>query len=155
MILLEDAGALLGLVFALLGVGLSVVTGNGIFDGIATGCIGALLVSIAVVLATEIKSLLIGEAALPEEVTEIHIALLSTPGVDRVIHLRSMHLGPEELLVAAKIAVGADDDGATIAAGIDDAEARLRQRCRPPGSLPRTRHRPAAQARRRRTRPHP
>ncbi|WBB47790.1 cation diffusion facilitator family transporter [Verrucosispora sp. WMMA2044] len=127
VILLEDAGALLGLVLALLGVGLSVLTGNGIFDGIATGCIGILLVTIAVILATEIKSLLIGEAALPEEVTAIHTALLSSPGVDRVIHLRTMHLGPEELLVAAKIAAAAADDGATIAATIDDAEARLRR----------------------------
>ncbi|WP_348639658.1 cation diffusion facilitator family transporter [Micromonospora sp. MH33] len=126
VILLEDAGALLGLVLALLGVGLSVLTGNGIFDGIATGCIGLLLVSIAIILATEIKSLLIGEAALPEEVAAIHTALLSTPGVDRVIHLRTMHLGPDELLVAAKIAIDAADDGATIAATIDDAEARLR-----------------------------
>lgn len=127
VILLEDAGALLGLVFALLGVGLSVLTGNGIFDAIATGCIGLLLVSIAVILATEIKSLLIGESALPEQVSAIHTALLSTPGVDRVIHLRTMHLGPEDLLVAAKIAVDADDGAATIAGTIDDAEARLRE----------------------------
>ncbi|MFG3691179.1 cation diffusion facilitator family transporter [Micromonospora sp. NPDC047740] len=127
VILLEDAGALLGLVLALLGVGLSIITGNGIFDGIATGCIGLLLVSIAVILATEIKSLLIGESALPEEVAAIHTALLSTPGVDRVIHLRTMHLGPEDLLVAVKIAVDATDNGASIAATIDDAEARLRQ----------------------------
>ncbi|RQX15415.1 cation transporter [Micromonospora ureilytica] len=127
VILLEDAGALLGLVFALLGVGLTVLTGNGVFDGIATGCIGVLLVSIAIILATEIKSLLIGESALPEEVTAVHTALLSTPGVDRIIHLRTMHLGPEELLVAAKIAVSASDNGASIAATIDDAEARLRQ----------------------------
>ncbi|MFC0004839.1 cation diffusion facilitator family transporter [Micromonospora siamensis] len=127
VILLEDAGALIGLVLALLGVGLSVLTGNGIYDGIATGCIGLLLVSAAIILATEIKSLLIGEAALPEQVTAMHTALLSTPGVDRVIHLRTMHLGPDELLVAAKIAIDADDDGATIAATIDDAEARLRR----------------------------
>ncbi|MFC8848519.1 MULTISPECIES: cation diffusion facilitator family transporter [unclassified Micromonospora] len=127
VILLEDAGALLGLLFALLGVGLSVLTGNGVFDGIATACIGVLLVSIAIILATEIKSLLIGEAALPEEVAAIHTALLSTPGVDRIIHLRTMHLGPEELLVAAKIAIDADADGATIATTIDDAEARLRR----------------------------
>ncbi|MEK8110443.1 hypothetical protein NKG94_51240 [Micromonospora sp. M12] len=78
VILLEDAGALLGLVFALLGVGLTVLTGNGVFDGIATGCIGVLLVSIAIILATEIKSLLIGESALPEEVTAVHTVLLST-----------------------------------------------------------------------------
>ncbi|GAB2934215.1 cation diffusion facilitator family transporter [Micromonospora polyrhachis] len=127
VILLEDAGALLGLVFALAGVGLSVLTGNAIFDGIGTLCIGVLLVTIAVVLAIEIKSLLIGESALPEEVTAIHSALLATPGVGRVIHLRTLHLGPDELLVAGKIAIDAQQSGADIAAVIDDAEARLRQ----------------------------
>ncbi|MEU2610969.1 hypothetical protein ABZ570_05175 [Micromonospora sp. NPDC007271] len=70
---------------------------------------------------------MIGESALPEEVAAIHTALLSTPGVDRVIHLRTMHLGPEDLLVVAKIAIAARDNGATVAAAIDDAEARLRQ----------------------------
>ncbi|SCG16742.1 cation diffusion facilitator family transporter [Micromonospora echinofusca] len=127
VILLEDAGALLGLVFALGGVGLSVLTGNAIFDGIATLCIGALLVVIAVVLAAETKSLLIGEAALPEEITAIHTELVSTPGVDGVIHLRTLHLGPEDLLVAAKIAIGTVDRGADVAATIDDAEARIRR----------------------------
>jgi cation diffusion facilitator family transporter len=127
VILLEDSGALIGLLFALIGVGLSVLTGNGVFDGIATLCIGALLVSVAVLLAVETKSLVIGESAVPEELTKIHTALLSTPGVERVIHMRTMHLGPDELLLAAKIGVLADDDGADIAATIDDAEARVRQ----------------------------
>jgi cation diffusion facilitator family transporter len=126
VILLEDTGALLGLMFALLGVGLTVVTGNGVFDGIATLAIGALLVSIAVILAVEINSLLIGESALPEEMTTIHRALESTPGVERVIHLRSVHLGPDELLVAGKIGIAADADGTDIAATIDEAEARIR-----------------------------
>jgi cation diffusion facilitator family transporter len=126
VILLEDAGALLGLVFALLGVGLSTLTGNALFDGIATACIGALLVVIAIVLAAEMKSLLIGEAALPEEIAAIQRALLATPGVERVIHLRTVHLGPEQLLVAAKVAIGADAEGADIAGAIDDAEARVR-----------------------------
>jgi cation diffusion facilitator family transporter len=126
VILLEDSGALLGLLFALIGVGLSLLTGNGIFDGIATLCIGTLLGSVAVLLAVETKSLIIGESAVPEQLTAIETALLSAPGVDRVIHLRTMHLGPEELLLAAKIAIGADDDGAEIAATIDNAEARVR-----------------------------
>jgi cation diffusion facilitator family transporter len=126
VILLEDSGALVGLLLALLGVGLSVLTGNGVFDGIATLLIGVLLIGIAVVLATETKSLIIGESAVPEQVQAIHTALLSTPGVQRVIHLRTMHLGPEELLLAAKIGVGADDDGRDIAAMIDAAEVRVR-----------------------------
>jgi cation diffusion facilitator family transporter len=127
VILLEDSGALVGLLIALIGIGLSVLTGNGVFDGIATVCIGALLVSVAVLLAVETKSLIIGESAVPEELTKIHTALLSTPGVERVIHVRTMHLGPEELMLAAKIGVRADDEGADIAATIDDAEARVRQ----------------------------
>ena len=126
VILLEDSGALVGLTFALLGVGLSVLTGNGIFDGIASLCIGVLLATIAVLLAREITSLLIGEAAVPEQVNKIHTALLAAPGVDQVIHLRTVHLGPDELLVAAKIAVSAEADGADIATTIDDAEARVR-----------------------------
>ena len=127
VILLEDSGALLGLTFAMLGVGLSVLTGNGVFDGIATLCIGALLVAIAVLLARETTSLLIGEAAVPEQVNAITAALLSVAGVERVIHLRTVHLGPDELLVAAKIGVYADADGAQIAATIDDAERRVRR----------------------------
>ncbi|BCJ48255.1 transporter [Actinoplanes ianthinogenes] len=126
VILLEDSGALLGLLFALLGVGLSVATGNGVYDGVATLLIGVLLVTVAVVLAVETKSLIIGESAVPEQLTAIEKALLASPGVQRVIHLRTMHLGPEELLLAAKIAVGEQDEGRDIAATIDDAEARVR-----------------------------
>ena len=107
-------------------IGLSVLTGNGIYDGIATLCIGALLVTVAVLLAVETKSLIIGESALPEELAKIELALLSAPGVDRIIHMRTMHLGPDELLLAAKIGIDATDDGAEIAATIDDAEARVR-----------------------------
>jgi cation diffusion facilitator family transporter len=126
VILLEDSGALVGLLLALLGVGLSVITGNGIFDGIATLLIGVLLIGIAVILAVETKSLIIGESAVPEQVQAIHTALLSSPGVQRVIHLRTMHLGPDELLLAAKIGVAGDAEGRDIAAMIDDAEARVR-----------------------------
>ena len=126
VILLEDSAALVGLLFALVGVGLSVLTGNGVFDGISTLCIGVLLIGVAVLLAVETKSLLIGESALPEQVAAIEQALLSTPGVRRIIHLRTLHLGPEELLVAAKIGIGADDEGSDIVATIDDAEARVR-----------------------------
>src|SRR4029450_14102166 len=126
VILLEDSAALVGLLFALVGVGLSVLTGNGGFEGVSTLCIGVLLIGVAVLLAVETKSLLIGESALPEQVAAIEQALLSTPGVRRIIHLRTLHLGPEELLVAAKIGVGADDEGTDIAATIDNAEARVR-----------------------------
>lgn len=126
VILLEDSGALLGLTFALVGVGLSELTGNGVFDGIATLFIGALLITAAVVLARETTSLLIGEAAVPEQIEVITAAVLSTPGVERVIHLRTVHLGPDELLVAGKIGVSPHAAGAEIAATIDDAEVRVR-----------------------------
>jgi len=127
VLLLEDSGALVGLTFALLGVGLSVLTGNGIYDGVASLCIGLLLTLIAILLAREITSLLIGEAALPEQVNRIHAAILATPGVEQVIHLRTVHLGPDDLLVAAKIGVAADVDAEEVAATIDTAEARIRQ----------------------------
>jgi len=126
VILLEDSAALLGLLVALIGVGLSVLTGNGVFDGVSTLCIGLLLVTVAMLLAVETKSLIIGESAVPEQLAAIETALLAAPGVERVIHLRTMHLGPDELLLVAKIGVGAHDEGADIAATIDDAEARVR-----------------------------
>jgi cation diffusion facilitator family transporter len=126
VILLEDSAALVGLLFALVGVGLSVLTGNGVFDGVATMGIGALLIGVAVLLAGETKSLLIGESALPEQVAAIEEALRSSPGVRRIIDLRTLHLGPDELLVAAKIGVAADAGGSDIAATIDDAEVLIR-----------------------------
>ena len=126
VILLEDSAALVGLLLALVGVGLSLLSGNGVFDGIATLCIGVLLATVAVLLAVETKSLIIGESAVPEQLAAIEKALLSEPGVNRVIHLRTMHLGPDELLVAGKIAVDPEEDGADIAATIDSAEARVR-----------------------------
>lgn len=126
VILLEDLGALVGLVFALLGVTAAVVTGDGRWDGVGAMSVGALLVVIAIFLAFEMASMLVGEAALPEEDRRIRQALESSPLVDRVIHLRTLHVGPDELLVAAKIAIGHHDTGREIAAGIDDAEKRLR-----------------------------
>ena len=129
VVLLEDFAALLGLVFALVGVGLTLLTGNGVWDGVGTALIGTLLVVVAVVLAIEMKSLLLGEAATVEQVRAITEALVGEgdTGVDSVIHLRTMHLGPEELLVAAKIAVGSKDYGYEIAATIDAAERRVRE----------------------------
>ncbi|MCW2576704.1 MAG: Cation diffusion facilitator family transporter, partial [Modestobacter sp.] len=126
VVLLEDTAALAGLVFALLGVGLSTVTGNGAFDGIGTVAIGLLLVAVAAILAVETKSLLIGESATPQDLRRIVAALEAADGVESVIHMRTQHLGPEELLVAAKIAVRHDETAAAVARAIDDAEARVR-----------------------------
>ena len=126
VILLEDAGALVGLVFALLGVGLAVVTGDGRFDAMGAMAVGTLLVVIAVFLAMEMAAMLVGESALPEQVAAIRAALEGSSGVQRVIHLRTLHVGPDELLVAAKIAVAHGETGAEIARDIDDAEAAIR-----------------------------
>jgi cation diffusion facilitator family transporter len=126
VVLLEDLGALVGLVLALFGVGLTLLTHDGTWDGIGTLCIGALLVLIAIVLAVETKSLLLGEAATREDVARIESALLAEGAVDRIIHMKTLHLGPDELLVAAKIAVGHDQSAGTVAAAIDAAEERIR-----------------------------
>ena len=127
VILLEDLGALFGLVFALFGVGLTLMTDNGYFDAAGTALIGLLLVTIAVVLAIETKSLLIGEAAAPEHIAAIEKAIAEADGVERIIHMRTLHLGPDELLVAAKIAVRHDESAEQVARGIDEAEARIRE----------------------------
>jgi len=126
VILLEDLAALLGLVFALFGVGMTLITDNGYFDVIGTAMIGLLLVGVAITLAVETKSLLLGEAASREAVQNIEAALTSTPGVERVIHMKTLHLGPEEVLVAAKIAVDPTSRAADIAATIDRAEVAIR-----------------------------
>lgn len=126
VILLEDLGALLGLVFALAGIGLSLLTGNAYWDAAGTAAIGVLLVAIAAVLAIEMSSLLVGEGAGREKTDAIVRALADGAEIDRVIHLRTLYLGPESLLVAAKIAVGQDLSGDEIAAAIDAAERRVR-----------------------------
>ncbi|MEV4833239.1 cation diffusion facilitator family transporter [Nonomuraea sp. NPDC049486] len=127
VILLEDLGALLGLIFALFGVTMAVVTGNPIWDAVGTLMIGALLAVISVILAVETKSLLLGESAAPEMEGRIRAALEASSQVDRVIHMKTLHIGPEELLVAAKIAVTRSDTAPEIAQGIDEAERRIRE----------------------------
>ena len=124
-VLLEDVAALTGLMFALVGVGVSEGTGDPVWDGIGTCAIGALLVTVAIVLVVETKSLLLGESAAPGQVRAIQTALLGA-GVDRVIHLRTMHLGPEELLVGAKLAMPPRASLTDVAAAIDSAEQRVR-----------------------------
>ncbi|GGV18753.1 transporter [Streptomyces litmocidini] len=126
VVLLEDFGALVGLVLALGGVGLALATDDGVWDGIGTVCIGVLLVLIAIVLAAETKSLLLGEAAGTDEVRKIEAAVVDGETVTRLIHMRTLHLGPEELLVAAKIAVEHDDTATEVANAINAAEARIR-----------------------------
>jgi cation diffusion facilitator family transporter len=126
VVLLEDFAALLGLIFALFGVGMTLLTDDGLWDAIGTLLIGLLLVGVAIVLAIETKSLLLGESARREDVAAIERALADEPAVERIIHMRTMHLGPEELLIAAKIAVRHDETADDVARAIDSAEARIR-----------------------------
>jgi cation diffusion facilitator family transporter len=126
VILLEDFAALIGLVLALIGVSLTLITDNGRWDAAGTASIALLLIAVAIVLAVEMKSLLVGESATGEQVEAIEKAIVDGPEVECVIHMRTVHLGPEELLVAAKIAVRHDETAEEVARGIDAAEARVR-----------------------------
>jgi cation diffusion facilitator family transporter len=126
VVLLEDLGALVGLVLALLGVGLSVLTGNAVFDAFGTIAIGVLLGVIAIILIIEMKSLLIGEGATPPVLQKI-VSGLEAGEVQRVLHVKTQYLGPEELLVAAKIALTPGLALERVASAIDEAEARIRE----------------------------
>ncbi len=125
IVVLEDFGALVGLALALVGVVLSAVTGDLVWDALGTLAIGVLLLVIAVVLVVEMRGLLLGESASAEQVGQIRRALVGD-GVTRVIHLRTMHLGPEELLVAAKVELAQGMDVPGVARTIDAAEGRVR-----------------------------
>ena len=126
VVLLEDVGAELGLVFALLGLTLAEVTGNMRWDAAGSIVIGLLLVAIAIILAVEMKGLLIGEAASDEHLDQINAALTNSDKVLGIIHLRTMHLGPDQLLVAAKLDFDPSLTVAELAVAIDGAEAGLR-----------------------------
>jgi cation diffusion facilitator family transporter len=126
VVLLEDLAALLGLVFALFGVGLTLITHNGLWDGIATVLIGLLLVTVAFILAIETKSLLLGESATEEHRQAIADAVVDSDGIERIIHMKTLHLGPEELLVAMKVGVARSADATEVARAIDAAEQRIR-----------------------------
>ena len=126
VVMLEDTAALVGLVFALFGVGLTVLTGNGVFDAIGTILIALLLVAVAVVLGIETKSLLVGEGATAADVERIRAAVLDGPEVDSIVHLKTLYLGPDELMVGMKVAVDGDRRLGDVAAGIDTVEERIR-----------------------------
>ncbi len=126
VVLLEDTAALLGLAFAFLGVVLTVITGDGVWDGIGTLFIGALLVAVAVVLGMETKSLLVGEGASEADTASIVRAIEGTPSVDRVIHMKTLYLGPDELLVAAKIALPPESELRDVADTINVVEENIR-----------------------------
>ncbi|MFM1992944.1 MAG: hypothetical protein RL600_772 [Actinomycetota bacterium] len=126
VILLEDLAALIGLVLAFGGVGLTVLTGDAIWDAIGTLAIGGLLVLVAIVLGLETSSLLVGEGATAQDTGKIRKALTGTAGVESVIHMKTLYLGPDELMVGAKIAVAEKATGKQIAVIIDAAEKSMR-----------------------------
>ncbi|MFF5052056.1 cation diffusion facilitator family transporter [Micromonospora sp. NPDC000663] len=126
VVLLEDFGALVGLIFALFGVTMTLITGNGEWDAAGTAMIGVLLVVIAIVLAIETKSLLLGEGAEQQDLDAIERSITDGPEVERIIHMKTLYLGPEELMVAAKIGVPACESAEALARGINAVEARIR-----------------------------
>ena len=126
IVLLEDTAALTGLFFALIGVGLTVITGNPLFDSIGTLFIGALLILVAVILGIETKSLLIGEGASPENVATIRDTINAHQTVESLIHMKTLYLGPDELMIAAKVAFPKATRLVEIATAIDALEADIR-----------------------------
>jgi len=127
VVLLEDFAALIGLALALFGVGMTLLTDNGYWDVVGTAGIGLLLVLVAIVLAVETKSLLLGESAVEEQGQLIEDALRDSAGIGEILNLRTLHVGPEELLVAVKIAVTDSETAADVARAINAAEARIRE----------------------------
>jgi cation diffusion facilitator family transporter len=126
VVLLEDVGAETGLAFALFGLTMAEITGNARWDAVGSIAIGALLIVIAIILGAEMKGLLIGEAASDEHLEAIHTAINRAPKVNGLIHLRTMHLGPDQLLVAAKIDYDHSLTVDQLATAIDDTEDHLR-----------------------------
>lgn len=128
VVLLEDTAALAGLVFALVGVGLTVLTGNSAFDGLGSIAIGLLLVAVAVTLARETKSMIIGEAATPAVQDAIENVLDDDPSIQAFTQVRTLHLGPEDLLVAARVTMHPSGDVDGAAKALAETEQRIRQR---------------------------
>ncbi|MBW9121303.1 cation transporter [Microbacterium trichothecenolyticum] len=126
VVLLEDIAALTGLVFALFGVGMTVITHNPVFDAIGTLMIGTLLILVAITLGVETKSLLVGEGATEADHDRIVDAIVDGPEVEKIIHIKTLYLGPDELLVAAKLGLASDAPLVHVAADIDRVEARVR-----------------------------
>jgi cation diffusion facilitator family transporter len=126
VVLLEDCAALLGLAFAFVGVGLTILTGNPRWDAIGTLAIGVLLILVAVILGIETKSLLVGEGANADDFESIRDAINGQADVEALIHIKTLYLGPDELLVAAKVAFAAKAKLVDVARSIDSVEAAIR-----------------------------
>ncbi|MEY2698116.1 MAG: hypothetical protein RL720_72 [Actinomycetota bacterium] len=127
VVLLEDAAALLGLVLAFVGVGLTVITGDSVFDALGTIAIGVLLIIVAIILGLETKGLLVGEGASVEDVQAIEKAIISGGETDSIIHMKTLYLGPDEFMVGAKLAFPAELRFSEVAKAIDTIEGRVRE----------------------------
>lgn len=127
VILLEDFAALVGLTFAFLGVGLTALTGNAIFDAASTILIGALLIAVAVVIGVETKSLLVGEGATEDDVKKIQLALADAKEIERIIHMKTLYLGPDEIMVGAKVSLPSSTTMSEVSVIINLAERRIRE----------------------------
>jgi cation diffusion facilitator family transporter len=127
VVLLEDVAALLGLTFALIGVGLTIITGNGVWDAVGTLAIGALLVAVAVVLGIETKSLLVGEGASEADTVSIRDAINAHKSVEALIHMKTLYLGPDELMVGAKVAFSRSTTMGKVATSINELEKGIRE----------------------------
>ena len=126
VVILEDTAALVGLVLAFLGVGLTALTGNSVFDSLGTIAIGALLIVVACILGYEIKGLLVGEGATGEDTDKIATAINANSKAERIIHMKTLYLGPDELMVGAKIAFKPETKLSDVASEIDEIELRIR-----------------------------
>lgn len=126
VVLLEDFAALIGLVLALGGVGLTMITGDALFDAVGTIAIGVLLILVAIVLGIETKSLLVGEGASVGDASRIRDAINADPDVEALIHMKTLYLGPDELLVGAKVAFGKTKKLGDVAASINSLESSIR-----------------------------
>src|SRR5690606_27328710 len=127
VVLLEDLAALVGLVIALLGVGLSVITGNSVFDAIGTIAIGVLLVAVAIIVGGEVKSLLVGEGASEEDTAKVAAALLASQDIGRIIHMKTLYLSPDQFMVGAKVDIAATKTMSEVSAIVNLAERRIRE----------------------------
>jgi cation diffusion facilitator family transporter len=126
VVLLEDLAALVGLVLALAAVSVSIITDDAVWDGYGTLAIGVLLITVAIILAIEMKSLLLGESATDEVQRKIKAAIEDDPGVLSLIHMRTQHIGPEELLVGAKVEFDSGLSVGEVADAVNRVEATVR-----------------------------
>lgn len=128
VLILEDTGALVGLVFALAGVTLSTLLHESRYDAVGSVAIGALLCALAVLLAIELRSLLIGEAASPSDIAAIEGAIREAPELEDLIYARTLHIGPDTIVVGAKVRLRPELTFDGVVNVINDMESRIRAR---------------------------